>query len=49
MLCWYKKEGGEAADELISSLIHTSETAPSTATNAPVVVVNIVPVIKMSN
>lgn len=37
----YKKEGGEAADEIISSLIHTSETAPSTATIVPVVPINI--------
>lgn len=37
----YIKEGGEAADEIISSLIHTSETTPSTATIVPVVPINI--------
>lgn len=39
----YKKEGGKAADEFISSLIHTSETTPSTATIVPVMPINITP------
>ena len=39
----YKKEGGEAADEFISSLIHTSETAPSTATIVPVMPISVSP------